>query len=348
MWSYTRYSSSLLHLVRIVCLGSCLAGCTDTKVADSAATTAAAWSGSGPAAPKFFVDPEPDAVDPVAETLTENGSHEHQEGESDQGMSSMEVDQRIEALRRDPLGGCRIDLARKRVEVQAVTLFEHGPFLEFLACTERGKDHESLFLSFCSPDKLHLACLSLGMAPGDGPEFFGDPRPIVGAPRVAITVEWQIPGQPPVRWQAEDLLFDRHRGEAMARVGFSFTGSRFLTLPAGYDGPTERQIYAALYMGSVIAVFHDPDAVLNTPLESGGSDTTYVPYQERLPARFTPCRLIIEPWDSNIHGPGADPNKRTDLQSTVPSAARPRLRWVVGPGIGGPAAAAIRGQPEAR
>ena len=346
MLSYTRDSHSLPRLVCIVCVGLCLSGCTDDKVTDPTATTAAAWSGSGPAAPKFFVDPEPGAVDPAAETLTESGSHEHQEDDSDQGMSSVEVDQRIEALRTDPLGGCRIDMARKRVEIQAVTLFDRGPFLEFLACTERGKTHEGLFLSFCSPDKLHLACLSLGLDPGEGPEFFGDPRPIVGAPLVAITVEWQLPGQSPVRWQAEDLLFDRHRGQAMPRVGFSFTGSRFLTLPAGYDGPAERQIYAALYMGSVIAVFHDPDAVLNTPLEAGGSDTTYVPYEERLPARFTPCRLIIEPWDAKIHGPGADPNLRTDLQPAA--AGRPRLRWVASPGIGGPAAAATRGQPEAR
>ena len=88
------------------------------------------------------------------------------------------------------------------------------------------------------------------------------------------------------RQRVEELLFDRHRGRAMPQVGFTFTGSRQVDARIPPDFEKTKKVFAASFIGNVIAVFHDPDALLDTPLLDGGDDTTYLPFTDRLPPQI--------------------------------------------------------------
>lgn len=99
-----------------------------------------------------------------------------------------------------------------------------------------------------------------------------------------------------VRRRVEDLIFNRHQNRSMARAGFVFTGSRQIRVPVPPDFDTTKEVFAAKNSGNVIVLYHDPDAILDTPLIEGGDDTAYLPYGDRLPPRMTPITIHLRPW----------------------------------------------------
>jgi len=342
----------------VVLLALAPTGCTEETATPGARGPASApsarspWLAEGEDVP-LFVDRDPppgeqheDLEDPLPDDpAMQHGpgdGHDHDVPEEDDesGMSMEEARQRGGRIAADPLGGCRIDLEKGRVVIDAMSLFKDGPFLELFACTDRGKTHESLFMAFVAPDKLHLALLALGAEPVAEVAHFGEVRALEKAPRLGVTVEWENAKGETVRRLAEDLLYDRYRRESMPRVGWAFSGSRFVTIPAGYEGPTEKKIYAGIYMGSILTVFHDPDAVIDNPLLTGGDDQTYLPFADRMPPRHTECRLIFERWDEKLHGAEADPQARGTLgdvaeaKKTFPSVAPAAISGPIGGAVG--------------
>jgi hypothetical protein len=125
--------------------------------------------------------------------------------------------------------------------------------------------------------------------------------------RVVLEVEWAAKDSPEdpslpaavdgrVRRRVEDLIFDRARQGPMPRVGWVFTGSRHLDVPAPPDWKETMKVFAATYAGNVAATYHDPDAILDTPLIEGGDDTAYLPYSERVPERGVEVVIHLRPW----------------------------------------------------
>lgn len=211
--------------------------------------------------------------------------------------------------------GIKIFPHERRIEAEAAFLIvDSATFLEYLAVAPQGKTHESLLEIRCAPDKLHLGLLLLGLEPKPEVRFQGEAIEL-GGPRVAIEVEWAAAGAAAAggrrRARVEDLLRDARMGATMPRTGFAFTGSRFIRSFLR-DGP--REIFAANASGSAIALYHDPDAVLDNPAVTGGDvpllaptfalpeiagwvpgDERLRPETERLPPRGTAAVLHIAP-----------------------------------------------------
>lgn len=220
------------------------------------------------------------------------------------------------------LPGIRIWRDEKRIEVDGLVCIKQGPALELMGCTRRGKTHESLFLFECAPEHLQLALILIGLEPTPQVDDFGQAIALEKGEKVVLEVSWKAEDAPqndaaapaPVegrirRW-VEDVIWDRRRRGSMQRVGWVFTGSRQVKVPAPPDWKTEKEVFAAGYTGNVVAVYHDPDAILDTPLAEGGDDTLFYPYAERLPEAQTPIVIHIRPWsaaDQEAHGGPSDP-----------------------------------------
>jgi len=183
--------------------------------------------------------------------------------------------------------GLRIFVAGKRIEADATFAVVDGSVsLEYLAVAQNGKVHESLLELACAPDKLQLGLILCGLEPVPEVTFQGEAIELKG-PRVTVEVEWRAEGRS-LRARAEDLVLDVRLGRTMERTGFAFTGSRFLEAfaprrrdPGDADpggAPRKKsEIFAATSSGSVIALYHDPDAILDNPLLSGGDVPLLMP-----------------------------------------------------------------------
>jgi hypothetical protein len=203
----------------------------------------------------------------------------------------------------------------KRIEIDGVTALKVGPQLELLACSPRGKSYESLLIWLCEPTELHLALLFLGLTPAPQIEQFGQQGALAKGDKVVIEVAWKDPktGQE-VRRRAEDLLFDNSRDGAMKHVGWVFTGSRQVEVPQPPHWDTSKQMYAAQVTGTVAVTYHDPDAILDTPLAEGGNNTLFVAWSERLPERHTPVTIHIRPWRDGDDQEPADSKRAPGTQ----------------------------------
>jgi hypothetical protein len=190
----------------------------------------------------------------------------------------------------------------KRIEVDGLICLKRGPYLELLACTRGGKTHESLLVFLCDPEKLHLGLILLGLKPSPQVKEFDDEKPLEGD-KVAIEVEWakdpakDLPGftgVATVRQRVEDLIYDQSRNGPMPRAGWVFTGSTTVDEYLPPDYTKAKKVYAAKATGTIAVTAHDPAATLDTALP--GSQTTYYPWADRLPERFTPVIVHIRPW----------------------------------------------------
>lgn len=191
----------------------------------------------------------------------------------------------------------RVFVKEKRIEIEGATSVKVGPQLELLACSTRGKAYESLLIWLCEPSHLQLALIMIGLTPTPQVESFGEQKELKQGERVVIEVEWTDPvTKKQVRRRVEDLLFDVYRDGCMKYSGFVFTGSRQLDVPQPPDWTLTKKQFASDVTGTVAVTYHDPDAILDTPLAEGGNNTTFVAWEQRLPERHTPIVTHIRAW----------------------------------------------------
>ncbi len=191
----------------------------------------------------------------------------------------------------------KIFVKEKRIEIEGATALKVGPQLELLACSARGKAYESLLIWLCEPSHLQLALIMIGLTPTPQVEQFGEQKELKQGEKVVIEVEWTDPvTKKQVRRRAEDLLFDVYRDGCMKYSGFVFTGSRQLDVPQPPDWVLTKKQFASDVTGTIAVSYHDPDAILDTPLSEGGNNTTYVAWEQRLPERHTMIVTHIRPW----------------------------------------------------
>lgn len=172
-----------------------------------------------------------------------------------------------------------------RIEVDGILANPTWP-LEFYACAENsGKEHETLVVMFCKPQNLHLGLILMGLKEEPDEQSakeFGDTK-LPGGDLVLVDITW-IKDNKSVTYAAEDLIINHLTKKPMLRIGWAFTGSKFVD-DLDYDTgkPTGKKIYQANYSKTVMATWHDSSAILNDPT-SGGH---YSPYKEILPERGT-------------------------------------------------------------
>jgi len=189
----------------------------------------------------------------------------------------------------------RLDKEKSVLEIDGRICLAEGP-LELFACAEGGKEYESLISLKGEPWRMHLMLLLMGLKPGGGPEYQGDPTRPWGDTAV-VEVRWEEDGKV-VRKRAEDLILDVKTEKPMPHVEWVFVGSKFEKNEEGKD------IYAANRDKSIITVFHDPYTILDNPLETGGDDTVYIVNTKAVPPVDTKVTLVITPGKNPIPKPG--------------------------------------------
>ena len=61
------------------------------------------------------------------------------------------------------------------------------------------------------------------------------------------------------------------------------------------DPETRKYVYLADRERKLIAVYNDPAAIFNSPLDTRGDDVFYVVNKKVIPKKNTPVRLVMEP-----------------------------------------------------
>ncbi|MBL4845222.1 MAG: hypothetical protein JKY65_06840 [Planctomycetes bacterium] len=226
----------------------------------------------------------------------------------------------------DRFPGLRIFPQEGRIEVDGFVNLNRCPTLEFMACTRRGKTHETLLRFECDPEHLHLALLMLGLEPKAQVNEEGERIALEEGERVVIDAAWWARHTPPkdatapkavngvVRRRVEDLIFDQRKQRSMPRVGWVFTGSQMVKVPVAPDWEKLKEVYAASYEGNIVATYHHPFVILDTPLIEGGDDTVYVPFSSRVPKKGTPVtvhiRIVEEEEAKELRAAQKSPSKR--------------------------------------
>jgi hypothetical protein len=181
------------------------------------------------------------------------------------------------------IGKALVDTQARTITCPAEINMDSGS-VEYLAVAPRGKTHESLLLVDVQPLHLQLALLVLGLEPKNVLRAQGDRAVPQGAP-VEIRVRWRTATGKTQEARAETLLAEMDsRGNlrrAMPPHNWVFTGSRIVK--EGFEADLEK---------SLVAIWHDPAAILDNPLPEGGNND-WVVNSARVPKRGTTVEFII-------------------------------------------------------
>ena len=122
-------------------------------------------------------------------------------------------------------------------------------------------------------------CVGVAVFNAHGNVFLGHRKP-EGDP-VRVRVEW-TEGGTAKKVRLEALVLNRKANAPMTETNWIFTGSMMR------DG-----IFAAQMDRSIIALYHDPAALVDNPLPEGGDDMVWFANSATIPPVGTPVNLII-------------------------------------------------------
>ncbi len=172
--------------------------------------------------------------------------------------------------------------------------------LELFLCSKGGKTHESVLVTEVTPKKFNTSMFLTNFNheknPSEiGPQYLGDPTVPEGDP-VVVLVEWELNNGEWIRYRAEDLVHNVREDMTMRRFGYVFAGSQFIK----NVGPNreKKEIFEASRVKTIMALLHDPSAILDIPVPQGGTDTAFRPRKNVLPPNTTPVNIIVRPPNS--------------------------------------------------
>lgn len=179
-----------------------------------------------------------------------------------------------------------IDPARKEVVVGGRIAIDRGP-IEFLACPQGTKEHESIVATRASARLVHAALLAIGLEPGS-PVSFDPEYAAATGPRVLVRVRWAKPDGGRETVDVRSWVRNARTGQPLA-ADWVFAGSSFWTDPA--DG---KEYYQA-DGGDLICVSNFPTAMLDLPIESSQSNEAllFEAFADRVPPPGTAVELIL-------------------------------------------------------
>lgn len=242
-------------------------------------------------APAVSEDPAPEAAPaPAAEAPAEPAEAARPE-EPDLETEIEEKDKGIFLLN----GGGRIYYRDRMIALNGVSLLQRGP-IELFACTEGGKDHESVVRLRCHPEALNLGLILLRLKNGPPPVKLGA-AVVAQGDRVIVTIEWRGKDGAVIARRAEELIRRADRDETMPFVGWNFTGSRFLPEVDPQTGQPVpgRSVFAATRYRSIITTWRDGTTILDNPLPEAEDDSLYVVNTDRIPPAGTKVRIVLRP-----------------------------------------------------
>lgn len=176
------------------------------------------------------------------------------------------------------IGAALVDTAARTIICPGEINMDEGS-IEYLAVAPGGKTHESLLRVNVRPLHLQVALLMLDLEPKNVLKTQGDPRAPQGDP-VDLLVRWRTPSGEKREVRAEEMVIDGAVSKPMPRLSWVFTGSRIA-----------RQGFQADLEKSLVAVWHDPTAILDNPLPGGNN--AYLVNSRATPRRGTRIEFVV-------------------------------------------------------
>jgi hypothetical protein len=171
-------------------------------------------------------------------------------------------------------GPIDIDKDKREFSVPAVCNQTSG-LVEYALVHEDGKTHESLFRTKVSPKLIHASLLLLKEKPQ--PAFFkfveGNSSKLIQMPEIEIMVEWEHNGSNH-KTSINSMVLNQTDNRELSESAFVFTGSKVV------EGT-----YLAEMDGSIIAVYHDNRATLNSRDLNSNSDDVWIANESKMPPK---------------------------------------------------------------
>jgi hypothetical protein len=252
----------------------------------------------------------------------------------------------VERLKLKPLGAnpaknqpgnptILLDKDSKLIVVESEFALENGP-LEYsvVAKGENAKMHETVVATHASPTNICMALLFCGYIWAGELRQDGKVNLPKGA-GVMLSVEFEREAETPrgaqksaVRVPLEAFIYNCDTRKTMKRAPWAFTGSRYQRTDDG------RKVLVAEINKLVAAIMVDPDAILNTPLDTAefanvgeSRKGLYIVNRCTVPKKGTACSLIFEPWTDeglkpdDIHDLANDHVKKPEETPRKPTPA---------------------------
>ena len=179
-------------------------------------------------------------------------------------------------------GEVMIDQKNRILEFNATSNQRNG-LIEYALVHESGKTHEALFRTKVRPQIFH-ACFLLFRHPRED-RFFENlwsekPNKLdFSKSRIRTEVQWDENGSTYKRSLAE-LAFNSKNQQSLKQNAFIFTGSKKI------EGT-----YLAELSGSMIAVYADEEAVINSSDHDSNNDDVWLANEKQMPELETPVRI---------------------------------------------------------
>ena len=183
-------------------------------------------------------------------------------------------------------GGVIIDRYSSTLDFEALCNQTSG-LVEYALVHRNGKVHESLFTTNIPPRWIHACFLLLRTKPFLG--MFGNEAAshentsMLRSPHeIRVLVHWESNGTRVVHPLAS-LVYNQISDRTLDANPFVFTGSR-----------TIEGIYLAQRDGSILAVYHDPDAIINSLDPDSSSDDSWVAMTSMMPPLEHKVRISLQ------------------------------------------------------
>ena len=201
--------------------------------------------------------------------------------EADSNQSRMPS---LEKIGKDKFrfGGVVIDKKNRILEFNATSNQKNG-LIEYALVHESGKIHESLFRTKVRPQILH-ACFLLLRHPQEN-RFFENlwsekPKRLnFTNSRIKTEVSWEQNGSS-FTCSLEELSFNTKDKNRLKDGAFIFTGSKKI-----------EDTYLAEMSGSMIAVYADEEAVINSTDHDSNNDDVWIANEKQMPELELPVLL---------------------------------------------------------
>jgi hypothetical protein len=183
------------------------------------------------------------------------------------------------------IGDIQIDKKNRNILFPAKINMDKG-LLEYLLVRSSGKVHESVLRTDIDPYDLQIAFLLLGFEGSDKPlQGQGDPDiPKGEAVEITITYNWEGKGLSvkPEEWLSRKMSSNGSFID-LGTMNWVYTGSVII------GGRFMAQIG-----GSIIAIYHDPDAMIDNASPGGESDKIWFVKEGKVPPIGTPVMITIK------------------------------------------------------
>jgi hypothetical protein len=181
------------------------------------------------------------------------------------------------------MGVIELNRDQKSVSFPAVVNMDKG-LLEYVLVRTTGKTHESLLRTDIEPYSLQVACLFVGMEGTSAPlAFQGDPaKPKGDAIELTVTLttkDGATKSLKPEAWVSQEQGNARRDSPVLDWV---FTGS-----------VVNEGRLAAQLGGSIVALYHDPAAMVDNASPGGESDKIWFVKEGAVPPVGTPVKVTL-------------------------------------------------------